>query len=104
MSAKMEMWYEWSKRLWDEQQAKLKDQGEIRYTETEMAVLRKSVQANIKVHQEVRTIVERSLHYVDEPAYASARSGSRQTATWTTGGVLLEAWMRRLPTTAGSSW
>jgi hypothetical protein len=67
VSAKMEMWYEWNKRLWDEQQAKLKDQGEIRYTDTEMAVLRKAVQANIKVHQEVRAIVEQSLHYVDEP-------------------------------------
>ncbi len=32
-----------------------------------MAVLRKAVQANIKMHQEVRAIVEQSLHYVDEP-------------------------------------
>jgi hypothetical protein len=68
VSAKLEMRHEWDTQLWNERQAKPREPDEtVRYTEIEQAVIRRSVQANIKVHQDVRAIIEHSLHYVDEP-------------------------------------
>lgn len=67
VSAKLEMYYEWNRRLWEEGEAKRDEKGELLQTELDMTVIRKAVRANIKVHDDIRAIVEASLHYVDEP-------------------------------------
>ena len=67
VSAKLEMYYEWNRRLWQEQEAMRDNEGELRITEDEMAVLQRAVQSNVKLRREVQIIVEGNLHYVDEP-------------------------------------